>query len=88
MKIYSPNDNILGNSYSEWTAFYWQWILAIPSDKNPYYDRTGEHSNLNQNGGVYFFTNAPENSRIHRKCRVPFGKIILIPLNTSIFTTL
>jgi len=88
MKIISPTESILGKSFSDWTVSYWQWILPIPTDKNPYYDRTGEYSNINQNKGVYFFTNAPENSRVYRKCNVPLGKIILVPLNTSIFTTL
>lgn len=88
MKIYSPNELILGYSFSEWTSFYFKWILSIPSEVNPYYDRTGKYSDLDQKGPVYFFTNAPENTRVERKCTIPFGKKILIPLNTSIFTTL
>ena len=70
MKIYNPNKYVLGKSFSEWTAAYWQWILPIPSDKNPYYDRTGEYSSLDQKGPVYFFSNAPENSKIHRRTSI------------------
>jgi hypothetical protein len=86
MKIYSPNEYVSGKSFFEWTSKYWQWILAIPSHENPYYG--GGDLSLNQQGPVYFSTNAPENSTVSRSVHVQFGKNILIPLNTSVFTTL
>ncbi len=39
-----------GNTYGEWSARWWQWILSVPADKNPNLDTTGAHCAEAQSG--------------------------------------
>src|SRR5947207_2608039 len=50
-----PRDaNAYGNTYGEWSARWWQWVLAIPVATNPNLDTTGAHCGEGQAGPVWF----------------------------------
>jgi hypothetical protein len=88
----NPNEVIAGSTYGEWTARYWQWLLSIPKEVNPYYDKTGKNAHQQQSGPVFFLANAPENSSVHRvvnkMCDVPKPRAMLCPVDTCLFTSI
>jgi hypothetical protein len=73
-----------GNTYGEWTARWWQWLLAIPADKNPNLDTTGQHCAEGQAGPVWFLAGSFGGS-FTRSCTVPAGKALLLPVQNTIF---
>jgi hypothetical protein len=78
----SPN----GNTYGEWSARWWQWLLAIPTPKNPNLDSTGENCGEGQTGPVWFLAGAFVGGfPFTRSCTVPAGKALLLPLNNTLF---
>lgn len=71
-----------GLSYEDWTIKFWQWILSIPSDKNPITDQTGEHCGQNQNvSSQMFFLSFSSGGGATRTCTIPYGTAILVPVN-------
>jgi hypothetical protein len=40
-QIVPVNANAYGNTYGEWSARWWQWLLSIPEAHNPNVDTTG-----------------------------------------------
>ncbi|HZA69785.1 MAG TPA: hypothetical protein VE548_08795 [Nitrososphaeraceae archaeon] len=75
---YASNSEIYGVSYSEWTAKWWQWFLAMPEQGHPVRDLTGEKCSVNQSGPVWFLLGAWFEAE--RSCEIPFGKSILFPI--------
>ncbi len=43
-----------GNTYGEWSARWWQWLLSVPTPKNPNLDTTGQDCDEGQAGPVWF----------------------------------
>jgi hypothetical protein len=80
--IYDLNSKPFNISYSDWTEKWWQWTYSIPQDKNPSYDDTGEHCDENQNGPVWFLTQAFEHP-VERTCNIPQNTALLITILNS-----
>ena len=83
--ILPPDSHPYGMTYSDWTAAYWQWALAIPAPMNPLADTTGEYADVGQSGPVWFLgtligTAAP----VTRTFEVPAGKALFFPLASAI----
>jgi hypothetical protein len=55
-QITSVNANAYGNTYGEWSARWWQWLLSIPMATNPNLDTTGANCAQKQAGPVFFFS--------------------------------
>src|SRR5215831_17578658 len=53
-KVLPLDSSPYGNTYGEWSARWWQWLMSIPSDKNPNLDPTGAHCAEGQIGPVWF----------------------------------
>jgi hypothetical protein len=66
-----------GISYAEWTARWWQWILSIPKQTNPVYDKTGNNFIVNETHPVCFLPGSIDVAV--RNCTIPEGKAILLP---------
>lgn len=81
-----PPDTIQYNeTYSEWTAKWWQWLTSIPEHINPALDETGANCHQGQSGPVWYL--AGTFGGIHeRVCSIPAGKSILFPLINQICT--
>jgi hypothetical protein len=77
--LYAPNANVFGMSYGEWTAAWWQYVLAYPASTGPYSDTTGTLCNLGQGGPVLFLVGGPVNPTV-RRCTIPGGKALFLPL--------
>lgn len=76
---------VRGNSYGDWSAQWWQWILSIPEATNPNLDTTGQFCGEGQAGPVWFLGGSFGNDPVDRTCTVPAGKLLFFPIVTSLF---
>lgn len=77
--VYAPNENVLGMSYGDWSAAWWQYVLLFTNDVSPYSDTTGQYCNEGQGGPVFFLVGGPVNPTI-RSCTIPAGKALFVPI--------
>ena len=80
--VYDIKFNPFNVSYADWTEKWWQWTYSIPWNKNPSYDDTGEHCDENQQGPVWFLTQAFEHP-VERTCNIPQDTALLITILNS-----
>ena len=76
-KIFGVNDNAYGNTYGEWSARWWQWLLSIPAATNPNLDTTGANCTEQQSSPVFFLAGTfggPD--PVIRKCTVHAGAAV------------
>ena len=78
-----PNSNEFGNTYGEWSARWWQWLLSVPEDKNPNLDNTGANCAEAQTGQVWFWNFGDH--AYTRSCTIPAGKDLLITPLAGVF---
>ena len=76
-KVLSLDSSPYGNTYGEWSARWWQWLMAIPEATNPNFDPTGANCAVGQVGPVWFLAGAFGGS-FTRSCTVPAGKALLL----------
>jgi Dyp-type peroxidase family len=71
--------------YEEWTKKWWLWLLGISSSINPALDKTGKYSATNQaaDSEAWFLVGTLGDS-VERKCIIPKGKAILLPIINSV----
>jgi hypothetical protein len=77
--VYAPNENVLGMSYGDWSAAWWQYVLLFTNDVSPYSDRAGQYCNEGQGGPVFFLVGGPVNPT-SRSCTIPAGKALFAPI--------
>lgn len=77
--IYAGDSVPYGQTYSNWTAKWWKWLMEIDSKVNPASDGTGANCNKNQLGPVWFLAGSTVGSA-SRTCTIPAGKAILFPV--------
>lgn len=67
---------------AEWTARWWRWTRSFPDGLQPYLDRDGSRCAMNQDedGPVWFLAGTDGNFNAERRCRIPLGKHVLVPL--------
>ncbi len=87
--VLPPDATVGGMSVGEWTAQAWQWQLSFPLASNPVLDATGERCALGQTGPVFFLlpppvvADASQPRDVTRRCTVPTGVALLVPLLTT-----
>jgi hypothetical protein len=89
--VIPPNALVMGKSYGDWGAAWWQWALSIPFAVNPMNDQTGANAAQGQAGPVWFLAgtfcvdiNAGcALATATRTCTVPTGKHIFFPILNS-----
>jgi hypothetical protein len=87
-RVIPPGANPFGQSYSEWSAEWWQWQLGLPATDHPVSSLDGANCGAGQSGKVWFLTGAfttevPANefaTIVRESCAVPTGKAILFPI--------
>ncbi len=87
----NPNPGVLplnshshGNTYGEWSARWWQWLLSIPEDTNPDLDTTGADCAEGQVGKVWFLAGTFGGPPVIRDCTVPAGRALFFPILTQV----
>jgi hypothetical protein len=87
--VIPPNAKVHGKSYSEWSAAWWQWALALPADRNPFFDEGFSFNGANgQSGHVWFLAGViNESGVVERTLIVPQGTMLFFPvINTECST--
>ena len=79
------NPKILGKTYGEWAAEWWQWALAGPDGMNVVQDTTGEFCDLNQPAGNVWFLAGTFGGLAERSCTIPPNKALFYPLLNSVW---
>lgn len=75
------NSNPRGQSYNEWSAEWWQWVLETPFADNPLV--TGECSV--RDGDVAFLIGALGGGETDGQCTVSTGTAIFFPIANSFY---
>ena len=82
-QVVQPNSIEFENTYGEWSARWWQWLVSIPAATNPNLDTTGANCALGQTGPVWFLAGSFGDKVYTRSCTIPSGKDLLVtPLTT------
>jgi|SRR5215831_1792855 len=79
-----PNSVEFGNTYGEWSARWWQWLVSIPAATNPNLDTTGANCAQGQSGPVWFLAGS-FGGAFMRSCTIPAGKDLLVTPLTTLF---
>lgn len=97
-RIYAPNELILGMTYGDWSAAWWQFYLQIPNVNNshPFLPNANDGACHNYNqpdgsqhaGPVYFLAGVFSAQPVIRYCTVPVGSPILFPVTNDEFSNL
>ena len=83
--VFPPNSAPHGQSYGEWTANWWQQVIAIPEAENPLFENGPVNCNLGK--GKVVFLVGTFGGTADRSCTVPPGTALLLPVINSGCTT-
>lgn len=79
--VFPPDENVLGMTYGDWSAAWWQYVLSIPTGTNPVLDTTGANCGVGQSSGpVFFLAGAATTDLVTHTCTVPAGKALFFPI--------
>jgi hypothetical protein len=79
--VVPPQSESFPQTYGEWGAQWWQYVLGIPADENPLFDNTGAQCGLGQWGAVFFLVGTATTGPVIRKeCKVPADTGLFFPL--------
>ena len=87
--VLPPQSEPYGESYGQWAADWWAWVLSIPTEINPAADTTGTNAGVGQHGPVWFLAGAVGSGPISvtRNVTVPEGKALFFPIINTLWTT-
>jgi len=72
---------VLGRTYGEWSAAWWQWAFSLPVTGHPLFDATGEDAGRGQSGPVWFLGGVfSESGAATREIMIPPGKFLFFPI--------
>jgi hypothetical protein len=79
--VIPPQASSHGQTYGEWSAAWWQWVLSIPADHNPALDQTGADAARGQSGPIWFLAGVFETpGTAERTITIPPGKALFFPV--------
>ncbi len=79
--VLSTDSVVDGKTVSEWTAEWWKWVYAQPTNQLPLLDPNGSLATNGQPGGsVFFLANIALPGSVTRALSVPEGSYLLFPL--------
>lgn len=81
--VFPPGAHPYGQSYSQWAADWWSWVLTQPAAVNPLLDPTGANCAQGQSGRVWFLVGTFGAGTATRSCTVPKGTALLFPVLNS-----
>ena len=82
VNICPPKSSPFGLTYEEHIKNYWKFITSIPADQNAVNDETGDKTLISQkdSSSPVFYLADTRGPHIERKCTIPSGKGVLIPV--------
>lgn len=78
--VFPPGSKPYGQSYGQWSIKWWQWVLSIPTDRNPINDENGKYCATSQNDQNVWFLSGSGGGKVVRDCAIPSGKAIFSPI--------
>jgi len=78
--IFPPGSKPYGQTYGQWSIKWWQWVLSIPTDRNPINDDNGKYCDTSQNDPNVWFLAGTGGGKVVRDCTIPSGKAIYFPI--------
>ncbi len=78
--VFPPGSRPYGKTINQWTAAWWQYVMAFPAPTNPLADATGANCAAGQSGPVFFLVGTTGGPAVRDDCVVPLGKSILFPI--------
>jgi hypothetical protein len=85
--VLPPQSHAFGNSYSEWSVAFWQWLYSLPVDSHPLFDTAdcseGQSGKVWFLGGTFTFVSPNPDAVVgvaDRDCSVPSGKALFFPI--------
>src|ERR1700737_919909 len=85
-EVVQPNSVEFGNTYGEWSARWWQWLVSIPAATNPNLTSGTVDCTLGQSGQVWFLGGSfGDKPSYTRSCTIESGKDLLVTPLTGLF---
>lgn len=87
--VLPPQSKPYDESYGQWAADWWTWVLSIPTEINPLNDSSGTNAAVGQHGPVWFLAGAVGSGNITatRSVTIPDGKALFFPIVNTLWTT-
>jgi hypothetical protein len=82
--LIDPDDFVFDHPQAEWAESYLQWIAAFPRGSSPVSDTTGALCGAKQDGDVWFLAASDGTVPVERKCVVPSGKTLFVPIALTV----
>ena len=93
-RVYSPDAQAFGTSYSKLAVAWWDWAFNQPPDKNPVVDATGAFAGVGQDHdygqgkNIFFLAGSFGGAdQTVRRCTIPKGKALFFPIVNSLWIT-
>ena len=83
--VIAPHSIVAGQSLAEWSAAWWQWALAIPTEQNPQLDETGANAALGNLSGPVVFLAGTFGGSVERAFSITAGKYLFLPVLNTVF---
>jgi hypothetical protein len=82
--IAPPQSHFRGQTYSEWSAAWFQWVMSLPSTHHPLFDIPGVDCSEGQIGKVWFIGGALfANHAVNRSCTIPAGTALFLNITAN-----
>ena len=79
-----PAEKVDGKRVDAYPALWWQWVNRKRWGARAFQDASGAQCALNQAGPVWFLAGTDGTDEAKRRCRVPTGKHVFLPLITMV----
>jgi hypothetical protein len=81
-RLLQPSEQVQGKRVDAFPALWWRWANRPYGGMFPYQDPDGAHCAVNQSGPVWFLAGTEGTEGVTRRCRVPAGKHVFLPVIT------
>ena len=79
-----PAERVDGQRVDAYPALWWQWANRKRWGAKAFQDPSGAQCGLNQSGAVWFLAGTDGTDEVRRRCRIPSGKHVFLPVITMI----
>ncbi len=77
---------VAGVTQAQYSVRWWQWASRQPNGFKPYQDQTGAQCGVDQSGSVFFLAGTEGDGVVHRRCEVPAGKYVFMPVINMVYS--